>query len=75
MSKKTVVAHRNLLLRINRALKNSGGGLVRFNRAGPGRGQGSYIRIDSKNNVADENVSMTKLAKELGVLKPWETTE
>lgn len=74
MTNKEKVPRRNVLGRINRALKKTGGGTIVFKRTELA-GEGHYTRIDAKNNPTGEKVNLAKLAKELDVLKPWETTE
>ena len=71
--KKSIVNQRNLIVRINRALQNTGGGVVRYNRTGVKPGEGVYVHIDAKHNIT--NADLPKMAKELGILKAWETTE
>jgi len=68
MSKRSKVSigKRALVLRIRRRLLRQKQTIVADFR-------GAYRRIDLAGNfVVEEDVNLTALAKELGVLKPWE---
>ena len=69
---KVPVTHQTLILRIRRALQARGRDL-RLTRGGERqRLLGRYFIIDGK-RVVEHHVDIEKLARELKLLRPWET--
>jgi hypothetical protein len=71
---KLPVSERAVIQRINRKLK-SDNEMVRKAR-GSARSLGEYYVIDfNRNWITGQNVDIEELARELGVLREWETVE
>lgn len=74
-SKKVGVGERAIIARINRHLKKNRGAILRTCREGtrdfPNLGR-FYVVDINHNVVVGENVDLGELARDIGVLKPWE---
>lgn len=69
---KVSVSERALTQRINRKLKQDGEVLRRATAANAAS-IGDYFIVDlTRNSIASQRVNPERLARELGVLKPWE---
>jgi hypothetical protein len=70
MVKSIAISHRALKGRLNRALRSKHQ-QVRADRRG---GVIHHMLVDTKSaSIIATNVDLVKLARKLGVLKPWET--
>ena len=74
MKSKVAITQRALIQRLNRVLAK------RHERVCYDRRNGSYMHTGGVNSskhgfLIEQDVNLNAMAKELGVLKPWETTE
>jgi hypothetical protein len=70
---KVPITWRALVQRINRKLAHDGERLVarRTGTDGLGKPEYSYYRIEGQ-RIVEKDVNVAKLARALGVLRPWE---
>ena len=72
---KLPITERALVQRLRRALKKDGERLF-ANRGrhhlGYGTNVGDYYTVDGRQIMTDHDVKLEALAKELGVIRPWE---
>jgi len=73
---KVPVTRRALIQRINRIILAAGSEQLKSARGQAAATLGHYYIVDLKrNSVARKDVDVTALAREMGVLQPWEQLE
>lgn len=71
--KKVVVSERAILARINRKLASDREAIRKSRSVQMRASVGQFYRIDLMGNfISGYDIDLTRFAKELGVLRPWE---
>jgi len=71
--RKAAVSERAILARINRKLASDKEAIRKSRSAQMRASVGQFYRIDlMRNFISGQDIDLTRFAKELGVLRPWE---